>query len=166
VIAGVGIIPGQALAEAAGLEIENGIKTDAHGRTSDPFIWSAGSWMTGGPPRDSERSHRRATCIPLSDPSDWATAPSRSVGTSGATAPGPEAGASEEPAETSMSPEFEARRFAPRSCFAEAQTSRGSESSSFFAAVSVTLLLSDSGAPHFDQTRPPGPRELSGPELR
>jgi 3-phenylpropionate/trans-cinnamate dioxygenase ferredoxin reductase subunit len=42
VIAGVGIIPGQALAEAAGLEIENGIKTDAHGRTSDPCIWSAG----------------------------------------------------------------------------------------------------------------------------
>jgi 3-phenylpropionate/trans-cinnamate dioxygenase ferredoxin reductase subunit len=42
VIAGVGILPGQALAEAAGLEIENGIKTDAHGRTSDPFIWSAG----------------------------------------------------------------------------------------------------------------------------
>lgn len=42
VIAGVGIIPGQALAEAAGLEIDNGIKTDAHGRTSDPFIWSAG----------------------------------------------------------------------------------------------------------------------------
>lgn len=42
VIAGVGIIPGQALAEAAGLEIDNGIKTDAQGRTSDPAIWSAG----------------------------------------------------------------------------------------------------------------------------
>ncbi len=42
VIAGVGILPGQALAEAAGLEIENGIKTDAQGRTSDPAIWSAG----------------------------------------------------------------------------------------------------------------------------
>lgn len=42
VIAGVGILPGQALAEAAGLELENGIKTDAHGRTSDHFIWSAG----------------------------------------------------------------------------------------------------------------------------
>ena len=42
VIAGVGILPGQALAEAAGLELDNGIKTDAHGRTSDPFIWSAG----------------------------------------------------------------------------------------------------------------------------
>ncbi len=42
VIAGVGIIPGTALAEAAGLDIENGIKTDGHGRTSDPHIWSAG----------------------------------------------------------------------------------------------------------------------------
>lgn len=42
VIAGVGILPGTALAEAAGLTIENGIKTDEHGRTSDPHIWSAG----------------------------------------------------------------------------------------------------------------------------
>ena len=42
VIAGVGIVPATALAELAGVEIENGIKTDAHGRTSDPFIWSAG----------------------------------------------------------------------------------------------------------------------------
>jgi 3-phenylpropionate/trans-cinnamate dioxygenase ferredoxin reductase subunit len=42
VIAGVGIIAGTALAEAAGLDIENGIKTDEHGRTSDPHIWSAG----------------------------------------------------------------------------------------------------------------------------
>jgi 3-phenylpropionate/trans-cinnamate dioxygenase ferredoxin reductase component len=42
VIAGVGILPGIGLAEAAGLVIENGIKTDEHGRTSDPHIWSAG----------------------------------------------------------------------------------------------------------------------------
>jgi 3-phenylpropionate/trans-cinnamate dioxygenase ferredoxin reductase subunit len=42
VIVGVGILPGMALAEAAGLAIENGIKTDEHGRTSDPHIWSAG----------------------------------------------------------------------------------------------------------------------------
>lgn len=42
VIAGVGILPATALAELAGLTIENGIKTDAHGRTSDPSIWSAG----------------------------------------------------------------------------------------------------------------------------
>jgi 3-phenylpropionate/trans-cinnamate dioxygenase ferredoxin reductase subunit len=42
VIAGIGIAPGAALAEAAGLEIDNGIKTDAQGRTSDPAIWAAG----------------------------------------------------------------------------------------------------------------------------
>ena len=42
VIVGVGILPGTALAEAAGLAIENGIKTDEYGRTSDPDIWSAG----------------------------------------------------------------------------------------------------------------------------
>ena len=42
VIAGVGIVPATALAEMAGVVIQNGIKTDAHGRTSDPNIWSAG----------------------------------------------------------------------------------------------------------------------------
>ncbi|KPA21080.1 Rhodocoxin reductase [Shimia sp. SK013] len=42
VIVGVGIGPATALAEAAGLEIDNGIKTDAQGRTSDPDVWAAG----------------------------------------------------------------------------------------------------------------------------
>ncbi|MFX0541760.1 NAD(P)/FAD-dependent oxidoreductase [Roseovarius sp. S4756] len=42
VIVGVGIAPGTALAEAAGLEIDNGIAVDAEGRTSDPAIWAAG----------------------------------------------------------------------------------------------------------------------------
>ncbi|GAB1477578.1 FAD-dependent oxidoreductase [Paracoccaceae bacterium] len=42
VIAGVGITPGAELAEAAGLVIENGIRTDEQGRTSDPQIWAAG----------------------------------------------------------------------------------------------------------------------------
>lgn len=42
VIVGIGIAPATALAEAAGLEIENGIKTDAQGRSSDPAIWAAG----------------------------------------------------------------------------------------------------------------------------
>jgi 3-phenylpropionate/trans-cinnamate dioxygenase ferredoxin reductase component len=42
VIAGVGIVPATALAEAAGVAIDNGIRTDAHGRTSDPDIWAAG----------------------------------------------------------------------------------------------------------------------------
>lgn len=41
-IVGVGITPATQLAEAAGLEIENGIRTDAEGRTSDPHIWAAG----------------------------------------------------------------------------------------------------------------------------
>ena len=42
VIVGVGIAPATALAEAAGLDIENGIKVDAQGRTGDPAIWAAG----------------------------------------------------------------------------------------------------------------------------
>lgn len=42
VVAGVGIVPATELAEAAGLDIDNGIKTDARGRTSDPRIWAAG----------------------------------------------------------------------------------------------------------------------------
>lgn len=42
VIAGIGVTPGTALAQAAGLSCENGIAVDAQGRTSDPAIWAAG----------------------------------------------------------------------------------------------------------------------------
>ncbi len=42
VVVGVGIAPDAALAEAAGLEIENGIRTDARGQTSAPHVWAAG----------------------------------------------------------------------------------------------------------------------------
>ena len=42
VIAGIGITPDTRLAETAGLVIENGIRTDAYGRTSDSAIWAAG----------------------------------------------------------------------------------------------------------------------------
>lgn len=42
VIVGVGITPNTQLAEMAGVTIDNGIATDAQGRTSDPSIWSAG----------------------------------------------------------------------------------------------------------------------------
>ncbi|MBW0158627.1 NAD(P)/FAD-dependent oxidoreductase [Sedimentimonas flavescens] len=42
VIVGIGVTPASALAEAAGLEVENGIKVDANCRTSDPAIWAAG----------------------------------------------------------------------------------------------------------------------------
>jgi len=42
VIVGVGIRPDTALAEAAGLTLDNGIATDDQGRTSAPNVWSAG----------------------------------------------------------------------------------------------------------------------------
>ena len=42
VACGIGIAPETALAEAAGLALDNGIATDAQGRTSDPQIWAAG----------------------------------------------------------------------------------------------------------------------------
>ena len=42
VIAGIGVQPGTALAEAAGLALDNGIRVDELGRTSDPHIWAAG----------------------------------------------------------------------------------------------------------------------------
>ncbi len=42
VIVGVGIDPATDLAAMAKLEIDNGIKTDEHCRTSDPNIWAAG----------------------------------------------------------------------------------------------------------------------------
>ncbi|MEM8690386.1 MAG: FAD/NAD(P)-binding oxidoreductase [Pseudomonadota bacterium] len=42
VVVGVGVAPKTHLAARSGLDIENGIKVDAHGRTSDPHIWAAG----------------------------------------------------------------------------------------------------------------------------
>ena len=51
VIFGMGIRPETALAESAGLAVENGIVTDENGRTSDPYVWAAGdcaSWPFRG----------------------------------------------------------------------------------------------------------------------
>jgi len=42
VIVGVGISPAAGLAEAAGLDCEDGVLVDDRGRTSDPAIWAAG----------------------------------------------------------------------------------------------------------------------------
>ncbi|TDE39139.1 NAD(P)/FAD-dependent oxidoreductase [Antarcticimicrobium sediminis] len=42
VVVGVGITPSTTLAEGAGIVIENGIKTDALGRSSAPHVWAAG----------------------------------------------------------------------------------------------------------------------------
>ncbi|KDN21881.1 NAD(P)/FAD-dependent oxidoreductase [Amycolatopsis rifamycinica] len=42
VLVGIGAVPNTALAEAAGLTVDNGIRVDAHLRTSDPDIFAAG----------------------------------------------------------------------------------------------------------------------------
>jgi 3-phenylpropionate/trans-cinnamate dioxygenase ferredoxin reductase subunit len=42
IVVGIGLQPNTALAEACGLEVDNGILVDAHGRTSDPDIYAAG----------------------------------------------------------------------------------------------------------------------------
>lgn len=42
VVIGIGIIPNAEIAEAAGLEVDNGIVVDEFGRTSDPDIYAAG----------------------------------------------------------------------------------------------------------------------------
>ena len=42
IVAGIGVTPETALAQAAGLTLDNGIATDERGRTSDPGIWAAG----------------------------------------------------------------------------------------------------------------------------
>lgn len=41
-IVGIGITPDTALAQSAGLVLDNGIAVDALGRTSDPAVWAAG----------------------------------------------------------------------------------------------------------------------------
>ena len=42
VVAGLGIRPETALAEAAGLAVDDGITVDSRGRTADPAVWAAG----------------------------------------------------------------------------------------------------------------------------
>jgi 3-phenylpropionate/trans-cinnamate dioxygenase ferredoxin reductase subunit len=42
VIAGIGIVPNDGLARAAGIETDMGITVDAQGRSSDPNVWAAG----------------------------------------------------------------------------------------------------------------------------
>lgn len=42
IVVGIGVLPNDALAQAAGLEVSNGVVTDAALRTSDPDIYAAG----------------------------------------------------------------------------------------------------------------------------
>ena len=41
-LVGVGVLPNTKLAESAGIEVENGIRVDAFGRTSASHVWAAG----------------------------------------------------------------------------------------------------------------------------
>ena len=45
-IVGIGIYPATILAESAGIDCENGILTDSHGRASAPNVWAAGDCAT------------------------------------------------------------------------------------------------------------------------
>ena len=53
VICGIGIRPATAVAELAGVALENGIKTDEFARTSDSHIWAAGDCASF--PQNGER---------------------------------------------------------------------------------------------------------------
>lgn len=55
VIVGIGVLPNVELAAAAGLEIDNGIVVDAHGRTSDPAIFAAGDCAAYAHPFTGQR---------------------------------------------------------------------------------------------------------------
>ncbi len=55
VVVGIGIAPATALAEAAGLEVDNGVLVDAALRTSDPDIYAAGDVANAFNPLLGER---------------------------------------------------------------------------------------------------------------
>jgi NADPH-dependent 2,4-dienoyl-CoA reductase/sulfur reductase-like enzyme len=55
VVVGVGIRPATELAEAAGLEVSNGVVTDAALRTSDPDVYACGDVAASHNPLIGER---------------------------------------------------------------------------------------------------------------
>jgi 3-phenylpropionate/trans-cinnamate dioxygenase ferredoxin reductase subunit len=58
-LAGVGVQPRTGIAEAAGLNVDDGIVVDDAGRTSDPNVWAAGDVARSGATRDEHWHHAR-----------------------------------------------------------------------------------------------------------
>ncbi|WP_347265741.1 FAD/NAD(P)-binding oxidoreductase [Paracoccus sp. (in: a-proteobacteria)] len=67
VICGIGIDPETALAAAAGLAIDNGIATDAQGRSSDPAIWAAGDCASFPTPQGRLRLESVGNAIDMAE---------------------------------------------------------------------------------------------------
>lgn len=66
-IVGVGIRPETTLAEASGLEIDNGIACNAEGRTSDPHVWAAGDCASFPGPGGRMRLESVGNAIDMGD---------------------------------------------------------------------------------------------------
>jgi len=84
VLVGIGVTPADDLARAAGLAIENGIRVDANGRTSDPAIFAAGDCASFPGPEGRIRlesvpnaiEHAEATAAAmLGDPAPYVARP-------------------------------------------------------------------------------------------
>ena len=69
VIVGVGIAPAVELAEMAGVELKNKIKTNELGQTSDPSIWAAGDCASF--PYKGGQSGWKAYRTPSTRPNAW-----------------------------------------------------------------------------------------------
>lgn len=67
VICGIGVAPEVALAEAAGLAIENGIAVDALGRSSDQAIWAAGDCASFAAPAGRMRLESVGNAIDMAE---------------------------------------------------------------------------------------------------
>ncbi len=58
-LAGVGVIPRDGLADAAGLEVDDGVVVDEEGRTSSDTVWAAGDVARAGATRVEHWHHAR-----------------------------------------------------------------------------------------------------------
>lgn len=67
VITGIGVLPETALAADAGLALQNGVLTDAYGRSSDPAIWAAGDCASFPGPFGTRRLESVGNAIDMAE---------------------------------------------------------------------------------------------------